>query len=189
MWSKGVHHRDISVGNLMYRRNANGEFFCGVLNDWDLSKLDGKDKESLFRTGTRAFLAQDFLKGRKVTHLERNDWESVLYVLVWITTRYDGGSEVKTDELSRWIDSADGNSLGAKALYLNDVTMRPAVKPMFEDLYWHWIAPLSRVFKQEMDALNAAFDTKYGPSQFDISTLGGNTTYERLWAILKEDIP
>ena len=84
----------------MYSRNANGEFPCEVLNDWDLSKLDGKDKESLFRTGTRAFLAQDFLKGRKVTHLERHDWESVLYVLVWIASRYEDGSEVKTDELS-----------------------------------------------------------------------------------------
>ena len=173
----------------MYRKNANGEFLCGVLNDWDLSKLDGKDKEFFFHTGTRAFLAQDFLKGRKVTHLERHDWESVLYVLVWIASQFENGSEVKTDELAQWMDPDDGNSLGAKALHFNDVTMRPAVKPMFEDLYWHWIAPLSRVFKQGMDALNAAFDTKYDPSQLDISTLGGNTTYERLWAILKGDIP
>ena len=54
LWAKGVHRRDISFGDLVYRKNANGEFLCGVLNDWGLGKLDGKGKQSLFHTGTRA---------------------------------------------------------------------------------------------------------------------------------------
>ena len=110
LWAKGVDHRDISIGNLMYRKNANGEVLCGVLNDWDLSKLDGKDRESLFRTGTRAFLALDFLQGKEVVHLERHDRESNFYVLVWIATRCENGVEKETNALIRWGVFDDGRA-------------------------------------------------------------------------------
>lgn len=46
LWKAGLHHRDISNGNLLYRKGPNGEIY-GVLNDWNLSvhpAPEGRDK-------------------------------------------------------------------------------------------------------------------------------------------------
>jgi hypothetical protein len=55
-----VHHRDISVANLMYYR-LDGKVY-GVLNDYDLSILpDQKRTLGTERTGTWPFMAVDML--------------------------------------------------------------------------------------------------------------------------------
>lgn len=190
LWAKGVHRRDISFGGLMYRKNANGEFLCGVLNDWDLGKLDGKGKQSLFRTGTRAFLATDLLLGGDAVHFERHDWESNFYVLVWITARYENKKEVKTDDLLDWTDFGDIPSRNAKLAYLHDFDARPRLRPMYEALNKHWIIPLAMLLMKGLDERSTC--RTLGLSQEsteDAESLFGYVTYEKLWAILKKDLP
>ncbi|KAI5115343.1 hypothetical protein M0805_004151 [Coniferiporia weirii] len=105
LWIHGIMHRDISIGNLMCRLGKGGRV-CGVLNDWDLAKLkDSKDPTSNSRTGTRPFMARDLLTDKPQEHLERFDWESMLYVLIWIACRYGpGGLVVNEDPLPSWFE-------------------------------------------------------------------------------------
>ncbi|KAJ7645774.1 hypothetical protein B0H17DRAFT_884229, partial [Mycena rosella] len=73
-----VMHRDISLGNLMYR-TKNGKIF-GVLNDFDLSLLmnAADPSTSKQRTGTKPFMAIDLLVPQPPVHLYRHDLESLL---------------------------------------------------------------------------------------------------------------
>ena len=62
LWKWGLHHRDISSGNLMYTRDEQGRV-VGVLNDFDLSVLASLASEfSTERTGTVPFMATDLLR-------------------------------------------------------------------------------------------------------------------------------
>ncbi|KAI0781947.1 hypothetical protein C8Q75DRAFT_544618 [Abortiporus biennis] len=90
LWIKGVHHCDVSDGNLMYYTVDNG-VHMGVLNDFDLATIDRDGTASRptgnLRTGTQPFMAMDLLKeaGRKgdIPHLYRHDLESFIWLLVW----------------------------------------------------------------------------------------------------------
>ncbi|KAI0765551.1 hypothetical protein BC629DRAFT_915828 [Irpex lacteus] len=58
LWMAGLHHRDISEGNLMYTI-IDGEI-SGVVNDFDLAIIyvEGQDRKTESeRTGTRIFMA------------------------------------------------------------------------------------------------------------------------------------
>jgi len=59
LWVGGVKHNDISVKNLMYDKLNDDH---GVLNDYDLSHLQGTQRPSgTERTGTKPFMALDLL--------------------------------------------------------------------------------------------------------------------------------
>jgi hypothetical protein len=61
LWEHGLHHRDISVGNLMYGKI--GDHYVGVLNDFDLAILhDDKRDHEHERTGTIPFMAYGLLE-------------------------------------------------------------------------------------------------------------------------------
>ncbi|KAJ6572696.1 hypothetical protein DFH09DRAFT_891427, partial [Mycena vulgaris] len=57
-----IMHRDISRNNLMHRR-IGGKIY-GVLNDFDLSVVMGKEPRSTSkqRTGTEPYMAMDLLE-------------------------------------------------------------------------------------------------------------------------------
>ncbi|KAG1876137.1 hypothetical protein C8R48DRAFT_570134, partial [Suillus tomentosus] len=76
LWKEGVHHRDISPGNLMWYRKDRR--LIGVLNDYDLSSLaNAVGPQGNGRTGTVPFMALDLLtkisQQGKVKHLYRHD--------------------------------------------------------------------------------------------------------------------
>ena len=190
LWSENVCHRDISIGNITYRKDANGNFKCGILNDWDLGGIDGKDKESLFRTGTMAFLARDFLKGEETAYFERHDLESVFFALVWNVTRYENGVAMDTDALIGWADVNDEFSCDSKNSYITVADKRPELGTTFSKLYWHWIYPLASVFFRGVIAKHDnQREVMLGKPPIDEETLGGNIIYEKIWAILKEGLP
>ncbi|KAH7903117.1 hypothetical protein BJ138DRAFT_1120710 [Hygrophoropsis aurantiaca] len=95
LWQIGIHHRDVSSGNLMYYKNPQGDL-KGVLNDYDLASLaDQIGPKGNERTGTIPFMALELLtwealEGR-VTHLYRHDVESFVWVLAWVSLRYKDG--------------------------------------------------------------------------------------------------
>ncbi|KAK0478857.1 hypothetical protein IW261DRAFT_1481272 [Armillaria novae-zelandiae] len=84
-------HRDISPGNIMWRRTSDGHI-RGVLNDFDLSSLrDVLGASSLQRTGTLPYMACELLinKNRQPPqHLYRHDVESIFYVILLHCCRY-----------------------------------------------------------------------------------------------------
>ncbi|SJL08542.1 uncharacterized protein ARMOST_11908 [Armillaria ostoyae] len=85
-------HRDISPGNIMWRRTIDGHI-CGVLNDFNLSSLrDDPGASSFQRTGTLPYMAYDLLinnnNGQPPKHLYRHDVESVFYVILLLCCRY-----------------------------------------------------------------------------------------------------
>ncbi|KAJ7934772.1 hypothetical protein B0H13DRAFT_2305222 [Mycena leptocephala] len=78
-----VMHRDISVGNLIYRYLNNGQI-VGVLNDFDLSLLLSEipASTSTQRTGTKPYMAIDLLVPAPPFHLYRHDLESLFYIIL-----------------------------------------------------------------------------------------------------------
>ncbi|KAG2153590.1 uncharacterized protein EDB93DRAFT_1135630 [Suillus bovinus] len=106
LWKHDVHHRDISPNNLMVYM-LNGQWI-GVLNDYDLSSIKRDGPSGKERTGTVPFMAldlldEDGLEG-KVTHLYRHDAESLVWVLVWVCLRYQGGKLIKNGRpLDEWL--------------------------------------------------------------------------------------
>ncbi|KAK0478806.1 hypothetical protein IW261DRAFT_188242 [Armillaria novae-zelandiae] len=85
-------HRDISPGNIMWRRTVDGRI-RGVLNDFDLSSLrSATGASSTQRTGTLPYMAYELLSsdenGQPPKHLYRHDVESVFYVILLLLCRY-----------------------------------------------------------------------------------------------------
>ncbi|KAI5118269.1 hypothetical protein M0805_006011 [Coniferiporia weirii] len=204
LWFKGVKHRDISVGNLMCR--CVGDEVYGVLNDWDLSKLEGsKEPTSISRTGTRPFMAMDLLDelqdhskpqdSKPQGHLERYDWESMLYVLIWIACRYDAnGKEVNENALREWFK----HDLKALADNKGSIILKgkiPSLNEHYRGLR-NWITGIRKLFYAgygyKGEYSEALVTVAEGSStQFDLSkpyvdeTLGGHVTYKKLLEIYK----
>ncbi|KAI9460387.1 hypothetical protein HD554DRAFT_2196978 [Boletus coccyginus] len=92
LWKNGIHHRDISVANLMYK--VEGGRVAGVLIDFDLAtRVDSVAGNE--RIGTLPFMALDFLTSEGlasgIEHIYAHDAQSFVWVLMWICLRYDNG--------------------------------------------------------------------------------------------------
>ncbi|KAG2067170.1 hypothetical protein BDR04DRAFT_1105526 [Suillus decipiens] len=101
LWKHNVQHRDISPSNIMVYW-LNGQWI-GVLNDYDLSSIECDGPSGKERTGTVPFMAIDLLTKNaipgKVTHLYRHDAESLVWVLIWVCLRYQGGKLMSNGRL------------------------------------------------------------------------------------------
>ncbi|KAF8874971.1 hypothetical protein BD779DRAFT_1416944, partial [Infundibulicybe gibba] len=80
-----IRHSDISINNLMYRKDEDGIGIHGVLNDFDLAQCgDFTGPQSRQRTGTEQFMAYDLLDPHEShPHFYRHDLESIFYVMVF----------------------------------------------------------------------------------------------------------
>ncbi|KAI6000221.1 hypothetical protein F5J12DRAFT_264809 [Pisolithus orientalis] len=122
LWSKGIHHRDVSHSNLMYYRDGSKEM--GVLNDYDLSSLTDFDNPmGDERTGTMPFMANDLLErdglGGNVEHLYRHDMESFIYVFIWISLQYKNGILLKPGPLDSWFTTDAHGCIKEKLYFLS----------------------------------------------------------------------
>jgi hypothetical protein len=98
LWGLGIHHNDISVGNLMHFNKT------GVLNDLDLAHVVPQTPEDRYshgqceKTGTLPFMSLDLLTSDawlgNVERLYRHDLESFMWVFLWICGCYDNGLPV-----------------------------------------------------------------------------------------------
>ncbi|KAG7443264.1 uncharacterized protein BT62DRAFT_903585 [Guyanagaster necrorhizus] len=89
----GILHRDISPGNIMWRRTVDGHL-RGVLNDFDLSAYRHETGPSLRqRIGTLPYMAYELLandeNGQPPMHLYRHDVESIFYTILLLCCRYE----------------------------------------------------------------------------------------------------
>jgi hypothetical protein len=114
LWTRGVYHRDISDGNLMYRKDNNTGEIIGVLADFDLSSLDANTSQNAERTGTVPFMALDLLSAQalagEVAHDYCHEAEAYFWVAVYDMACYDDGCTVGSAVPAQW------NSLGAIAM-------------------------------------------------------------------------
>jgi hypothetical protein len=94
------------VNNLGYRcvEESSATRYEGVLLDFDLAYVEKGDAASSgHRTGTTPFLSLDLLANPTTRHTVAHDLESLIYVLIWITTNYkEGGKQVKQNPLRDW---------------------------------------------------------------------------------------
>jgi serine/threonine protein kinase len=98
LWEAGVHHRDISVNNLMYDKASSN---AGVLIDFDLAVFNNDLSPWGFEcTGTIPFMALQLIdpniKSGSIKHAYHHDWESFIWVLFWIFGCYKDGQELSS---------------------------------------------------------------------------------------------
>ncbi|KAG8989870.1 hypothetical protein FRB94_013945 [Tulasnella sp. JGI-2019a] len=105
LWMLGVHHRDISVDNIMYYIGEDGKTH-GVLNDLDLACFATDQPLGNERTGTLPFMSLHLMKAIEnknpaVKHLFQFDNESFLWVFAWIchlNNRYQATPDDQAEE-------------------------------------------------------------------------------------------
>ncbi|KAJ3883177.1 protein kinase [Lentinula edodes] len=107
----GILHRDLSSGNIMFRR-IDGKIY-GVLNDFDLSsRVRDMDNgpTSNQRTGTRPFMSLDLLDPTwKGGHFYRHDLESLFYIILCLACRYEAPCVPAAEPrpFSQWFSGTD----------------------------------------------------------------------------------
>jgi hypothetical protein len=161
-----------------------GSNVYAVLNDLDLAvSVDVKSKSSKHRTGTTPFMAFDLLERDPTVHMYRHDLESLFYVLVWITSRFHGGVEIKDPPLQDWAESDDPHSVKIKFM-LHAPDYHPtegfeSVKP--------WFSLMQGMF---LDGFTARTRAKVSSplSHFAHDTLGGWVTFDAFQTILDVDL-
>ncbi|KAI6116673.1 hypothetical protein EDD17DRAFT_1510467 [Pisolithus thermaeus] len=122
LWKSGVYHRDVSPSNLRFCRTSDGTIM-GVLNDFDLASTEGDDIGTE-RTGTVPFMALDLLRRHgiynQIKHGYQHDAESFIWVLAWITLRYDNGMLRATGRpLDEWLNVDAPSCVGEKLFFLD----------------------------------------------------------------------
>ncbi|KAJ3862982.1 protein kinase [Lentinula novae-zelandiae] len=118
----GILHRDLSSGNIMFRR-IDGKVY-GVLNDFDLSSRVGdmnNGPTSKQRTGTRPFMSLDLLDPDWAGgHLYRHDLESLFYIILCLACRYEapGVPAPEPRPYSQWFSGSDEEICNTKYKFL-----------------------------------------------------------------------
>jgi len=142
-YGAGVLHRDFSAGNIII---ADGK---GWLIDWDLSKpvsLLSETPRRASRTGTWQFMSAGLVSGIYDQHDFKDDLESSVYVLLWVTLMYSEVSD--RDEVPTFLSAVlDPRPCGPRGGYgkegflvgrafLNHVTFphRPALHTLIDQL-------------------------------------------------------
>ncbi|KAJ3487013.1 hypothetical protein NLI96_g3838 [Meripilus lineatus] len=106
-YKANIVHRDISLGNLMYKQLDDGTIWL-ILNDFDLAVIVDDNglpvagNASKHRTGTLPFMAHELLQDMNmvpITHYLRHDYESVFFVALSCMVRPDADfvEPTKTD--------------------------------------------------------------------------------------------
>ncbi|KIK58604.1 hypothetical protein GYMLUDRAFT_45212 [Collybiopsis luxurians FD-317 M1] len=172
-------HRDISIGNIMFKRDTKGNVL-GVLNDFDLASCPGHldQPSSKHRTGTKPFMAYDLLTTNwERGHMYRHDLESLFYVLLIICCHYENFStSISKPPYLKWFT----DPVGVVATMKSDFLLLGArvslpIQPFFEDIR-HWLNHYRSVLKSGfVDFLNNGDQEDY-----DLKTFGGKTTYKVL---------
>ncbi|KAI5120099.1 hypothetical protein M0805_001255 [Coniferiporia weirii] len=193
--SPAIKHCDIGLLNVMYRILPDGTL-RGVLNDWDLAEVGDSDEKDakVMRMDTQPFMAIDLLEADPPKHIERFDWESIFYVLVWICCHYSDGYEIESTALDRWLEHDLTYLNDTKSAFLSTFFF-DKITDHFKPLVFIWLWPLQKLFRDGYSAkwvyrLEASFDNEASldkEASFDFDTLGGHVTYDKMWRIFEKD--
>ncbi|KAJ3862980.1 protein kinase [Lentinula novae-zelandiae] len=195
----GILHRDLSSGNIMFRR-IDGKVY-GVLNDFDLSSRVrdmNHGPTSKQRTGTRPFMSFDLLDYRWAGgHLYRHDLESLFYIMLCLACRYEapGVPAPEPRPYSQWFSGTDREIFNDKNTFFTSpfvLSEDLPIQPYFAD-FEPWLKHIYYLISEgyharprrpivPMDDANNLDSTEDIPPQtsFNWQTLAGQVTYPRL---------
>ncbi|KAF9001241.1 hypothetical protein BDZ89DRAFT_1081995 [Hymenopellis radicata] len=170
-------HRDISMSNIMFRIDENGDYF-GVLNDLDLASLRS-DLDSRLVMGTPPFMAMDLQDPyhKDVQHLYRHDLESLFYVIVLLVVRHKIGKSKRGDkrvqlddhpDLEGWFDPKKSwkDLRASKNVFMWEMpkVVQDMIKPDFKG-FEEWIMRLRWLFFNGLAArMEAQYSNTYPPA-------------------------
>ncbi|KAG8948447.1 hypothetical protein FRC03_000721 [Tulasnella sp. 419] len=171
----GIHHRDVSAGNLGYRQLDCGRRLIKFF-DFDHARKHGQQQSSRHFTGTLPFLAIDLLLHNTTPYIVRFDYESMLWTSLWIVVCYEDGKDqcgVEDHPLFDWFNpqSSMKQLAQAKIAFIN-----------------HFILPSNRRFakvKEIFKPLVYCFADGYRNEEEQVEeTLCGHVTPKNLRNIL-----
>jgi serine/threonine protein kinase len=194
---KHVHilHRDISIGNLMFRAAEDGQFY-GVLNDFDLARFVNKPEpspSSKHRTGTKPFVAIDLLRDdvtQPIQHLVRHDLESFFYVFAWAICRFHLGYEIDDPPFADWTTDTWGDVRMRKETYFkhNPEKKIPVPTEHYEPLQgllddWRLMWQIAFAVKENVGLKIASPEVI---ATYDEETMGGMITYQKIYELFNK---
>jgi len=105
----------------MYRREEDGRV-VGILTDFDLaiSMTRSEKPSSAHRSGTAPFMALELLHPDACEQELSHDFESALYILLWVALGYKGWKPPAGDPLSGWRRGAWAQIYKAKRAFIID---------------------------------------------------------------------
>jgi len=144
-------HRDVSSENLMWDPDEK----CGILNDYDLAKLVQEMQfptTAKHKTGTLPFMARKLLQGWDGEHFFEFELESYLFVVMWISLRYEDGREVYRASLKHWLSKDPMQVFKDKQAIFTDPQQVEAIpweqSKTFPTVYESWILPILGKFSK-----------------------------------------
>lgn len=158
----------------------------GVLNDFDLASVGtlGKGRMPSNGTGTRLFMAIELLGVPPSPHYYRHDLESLMYVMLWHSSRFDNGVAAIPSPYEHWVQASDDDVLEAyKIRFVH--SEKPHLTPHFEALSG-WIHRLQILFRRGLQARRRARED--GVVGWDDETLGGVVTFDAFAQICSESL-
>ncbi|KAE9392182.1 hypothetical protein BT96DRAFT_888188 [Gymnopus androsaceus JB14] len=181
-------HRDISVGNIMFRKHRSRIY--GVLNDFDLAcKLSEITSDPLVdhRLGTKPFMALDVLAptwtgGKKA--LYRHDLESLFYTILCIACQYNGTKlEPKTSPFQSWFEGSLAQVYQFKTndILLEDTWYAPVTGRFIQ--FVPWLEDMRKLVRVGYLSRPTVANTDYA-RQFNYDTLGGVVSHRTFRAIM-----
>ncbi|KAK7036646.1 hypothetical protein VNI00_011579 [Paramarasmius palmivorus] len=192
-----IMHRDISVNNLMFRRE-DGKVY-GVLNDLDLAVFieERAEPSSKHRTGTKPFIALDLLNPKNAypnddKHYARYDLESFVYVFGWVLGRFKDGKQIENPPYNEWGEGTWGNIEANKQNWLSRARSRE-VTSTYQPLIGVLDNLCARLKRGLTASEDAYIDSGRRPERmkgsngqpFDHVTLDGHVTYTKFLEALK----
>ncbi|KAG1826528.1 hypothetical protein EV424DRAFT_1599821 [Suillus variegatus] len=191
LWKEGVHHRDVSPGNLMWYWKDDKRI--GVLNDYDLSSLaDDSGPRGNERTGTVPFMALDLLteEGQigEVKHLYRHDLESFMWCIAWISLRYKNGALLPRGlrPLDEWATSG-ATTCGRDKLYFQGRMKKlPAPSHIHSALWAFLVDCLGMLNRHHFNRWAADTPTNCEESDSDIDAFLQSFKNTESWAALSK---
>ncbi|KIK58613.1 hypothetical protein GYMLUDRAFT_45217 [Collybiopsis luxurians FD-317 M1] len=176
-------HRDISIGNIMFKRDTKGNVL-GVLNDFDLASCPGQSDQpsSKHRTGTKPFMAYDLLKSSWLRgHMYRHDLESLFYVLLIICCHYENfKTSISKPPYLKWFTDPVDVVASMKFEFFFDSDESLPIQPFFEN-FRVWLDQARYQFRQ-------GYSSRPGGGQILLDyvwpTLAGFVSYKNMNRIM-----
>jgi hypothetical protein len=179
----------------MYRRNESNQEILGVLNDYDLASTSTESPQSNRRTGTKPFIAIDLLDSPPPPHLYRHDLESLLYVIIWVTSRYHNGAEIENPPFQEWATYTISELKNHKISLLTDGPV-PVPTANFSPL-WNWTSEMCmmfadgrracRVYQTRSTAVRYKSSAK-PPAEFNYETHDDHVTFQKFGEIMDQEV-
>jgi len=166
LWKKGIHHGDVSLGNLMWddRRKV------GILNDFDLARFADQDGASgKDNTGTMPYMALDLLSEEglrgEIPRRYRHEAESFAWSLICLclaTVEDKGGKNYTLDPhpLHQWFQDWKTSQSFKLSLQWhhhdnpNISLVHWNTMPLARALHKYWVERYNRQFPLPPDAID-----------------------------------